>query len=149
MSHPLGGTETILMVEDDEALRRFASLWLRKLGYNVIEAPNGVEAIKLWEQFRDQIDLLLTDSVMPGGISGIGLVERLIVEKGSLKVIVNSGYGPDRSRVATLAARGIAFLPKPYNSSELASAVRKSLDEDSPGPDGGLEYHGSESGKAE
>jgi CheY-like chemotaxis protein len=132
-SHPVGGTETILVVEDDQALRRSACLWLRKLGYNVLEAPNGVEALELWGRVRDQVGLLLTDMVMPGGILGAELAERLMAEKGTLKVIVNSGYGPDQSRVGTLAARGVAFLPKPYNPSELANAVRRSFDGERPG----------------
>ncbi len=128
-AQPLGGSETVLMVEDDPALRRIASLWLRKLGYNVLEAPDGVEALKLWEQCREQVELLLTDMVMPGGISGSELAERLTRDKKTLKAIVNSGFDPEKSRAEFLAARGIAFLPKPYSASELAKAVRARLDE--------------------
>jgi CheY-like chemotaxis protein len=117
------------MVEDDPDLRRFASVWLRKLGYEVLEAPNGIEALKLWEQCRDRVALLLTDMVMPGGMSGFELARRLILDKRTLKVIVNSGYSPEKSRAESLAEQGIAYLPKPYNATELAHAVRAHLDE--------------------
>ena len=127
-TRPIGGSETILMVEDDAALRRFASIWLRELGYKVIEAPNGAEALKLWESCRDQVDLLLTDMVMPGGISGSELAQRLMKERVGLRAIVHSGHSAEESRAGAMAANGIAFLPKPYTAPELAAAVRARLD---------------------
>jgi CheY-like chemotaxis protein len=123
-----GGTETILLVEDDQALRRFTALSLRKLGYAVLEAANGGEALRVWAQHQPRIDLLFTDMVMPGGVSGIDLAERMLENKGSLKVIVTSGYSSEKSKSDLLTAKGITFVAKPFDAVGLASAVRSCLD---------------------
>ena len=120
-----GGSETILLVEDELFLRRLAAMCLRKLGYAVFEAGNGLEALGLWEQHKQEIALLLTDMVMPGNISGLDLAMRLKKEKASLKVVSCSGYSAD---LDLIAEHGIEYLPKPYAPVALANIVRHSLD---------------------
>jgi two-component system, cell cycle sensor histidine kinase and response regulator CckA len=90
-----GGTETILLVEDEQSLRALTRRFLENRAYTVIEASSGREALAIWPEHRDEIDLLMTDLVMPEGISGRELAERLRVDKPSLKVILTSGYSPD------------------------------------------------------
>ena len=77
------GRGTLLLVEDEEIVRRPIGIYLRKLGYQVIEAANGNQAFSLWRQHRDQIDLLYTDMVMPEGVTGLDLAEKLKGEKPS------------------------------------------------------------------
>jgi PAS domain S-box-containing protein len=123
-----GGTETVLLVEDDPDLRKFAVSWLRKLGYKVWEAESGADALSQWEKRMVEIDILLTDMVMPGGISGVELAEKLRGMNTRLKIIVTSGYSPEISRPDSLGARGMLYLPKPYSASQIARAVRGCLD---------------------
>jgi signal transduction histidine kinase len=120
-----GGSETILLVEDELFLRRLAAMCLRKLGYAVFEAGNGLEALNLWELHSQKIALLLTDMVMPGNISGLDLAIRFKKEKASLKVVSCSGYTAD---LDLIAEQGIDFLPKPYAPAALAKIVRHCLD---------------------
>jgi len=122
-----GGSETILVVEDELALRRPVALGLRKLGYAVLEAGNGLEAQKAWEQNSHKIELLLTDMVMPENMTGLDLALRLRKDKGSLKVIISSGYSADLLSSSSVVPE-IAFLPKPYRVADLAKTVRRCLD---------------------
>ncbi|MBL9137825.1 MAG: PAS domain S-box protein [Verrucomicrobiales bacterium] len=131
-SKPGGGTETILLVEDDPGLRRLASLTLRRRGYTVLEAPNGPEAVALCQQHRGKVGLLFTDMVMPGGVSGLDLAERLIREEAGIRVLVTSGYSPERAKLDLLSARGIGYLPKPYGDGAMIRAVRAALDQPPP-----------------
>jgi two-component system cell cycle sensor histidine kinase/response regulator CckA len=87
-----GGKETILLVEDEGTLRASMSKTLSQLGYRVLESVSGVEARIVWEQHRDEINLLLTDMVMPGGMTGKDVAERFLKENPKLKVIYTSGY---------------------------------------------------------
>src|SRR5690606_7304507 len=88
----LGGREKILVVEDEEPVCNFVCDLLVEYGYNVRIASNGVEALKVWEEAAGDVDLLLTDVVMPREISGVQLASRLLSEKNDLKVIYTSGY---------------------------------------------------------
>src|SRR5207302_2817866 len=90
-----GGSETILVVEDEAELRLLARQVLECYGYRVLEGATGVEALKLWPQYAQEIDLLLTDMIMPEGISGWELAEKLRAEKPQLKVLCTSGYSLD------------------------------------------------------
>src|SRR5262249_32114972 len=90
-----GGTETILIAEDDPALRRLAAPILRNLGYEVLEAGSGVEAIAVWEQCGKKVSLLLTDLVMPDGLTGRELAKQMATREAGLKVIYTSGYSPE------------------------------------------------------
>src|SRR5262249_52276780 len=88
------GNETLLVVEDEPSLRELVVRILELCGYHIYEAKNGVEAIHVWEQHKSEIDLLLTDMVMPEGVSGRQLAERLQKDDPGLKVIYTSGYSP-------------------------------------------------------
>jgi PAS domain S-box-containing protein len=122
------GRGTLLLVEDEEIVRRPIGIYLRKLGYEVIEAPNGNEALRLWRQHRDKINLLFTDMVMPEGVSGLELAEKLRAEKPQVKVIISSGYSTEISMQGVPASAGYVYLPKPSTSSAIAAAVRDCLE---------------------
>ena len=128
VASPAGGTETVLVVEDEQPVRWTVRNILEQYGYRVLEAASGVEALAVWHQHRDAIALLLTDLVMPIGVSGQELAETFKSQKPALKVIFTSGYSID------VAGRGLAlmndlnFLQKPYDASKLARAVRHCLD---------------------
>jgi CheY-like chemotaxis protein len=123
----VSGNETILAVEDDPGLRGHLSKVLRVLGYSVLEAANGVEALELWPKERDRIALLFTDAVMPGGISGLELATRLQQEKQALKVILSSGYAPEARIWDNPDGLRLVFLPKPYEVATLGRTIRKCL----------------------
>jgi len=124
-----GGHETILLVEDDGYLRASMRTALAQLGYRVLEATNGVEARLIWKQHRDAIDLLLTDLVMPGGINGMELSEKLLQERPGLKVIYASGYSVEVGRKDSRLDPGANLLNKPFAAHKLAQMVRNHLDQ--------------------
>jgi CheY-like chemotaxis protein len=126
--HALGGSETILLVEDERAVRTMASRCLQSFGYRVIEAADGREAISTWDEHGAKIDLLFSDMVMPNGITGLELAERFKLTKPGLKVIVTSGYSVDLRRAESPGKLGLVYLAKPYESKTLAATVRKCLD---------------------
>ena len=124
----LSGRETVLLAEDEGALREMVAQVLRIQGYTVLEAASGPEALEVWKRAERPVDLLLTDMVMPGGIMGGELAAQLMGESPRLKVIYTSGYSPG------MAGRDISllecgnFLPKPYSVGKLAQFVRQCLD---------------------
>jgi CheY-like chemotaxis protein len=124
-----GGHETILLVEDEPVLRELARMILQDYDYRVLEAGNGVEALKVWDEQQGKIDLLLTDMVMPEGMNGRELAEKLKLRNPQLKVIYTSGYSFDA--IGSEAELGGArFLQKPYPPPQLAQTVRECLDVD-------------------
>jgi CheY-like chemotaxis protein len=123
-----GGFETILVVEDEPVLRDLAQLILQDCGYRVVDAASGVEALTVWQQHQGNIDLLLTDMIMPDGLSGKDLAESLLTHKPELKVIFTSGYNVDDIGGDPTLKHGSRFLQKPYSRSTLARAVRDCLD---------------------
>jgi CheY-like chemotaxis protein len=125
----LRGDETILIVEDEAAVRRMAVMSLQWFGYHVLEAANGPEALRQWEQHRAEIALLFTDMVMPEGMTGLDLAKQLREANGSLKVIISSGYSVDIANSGIPAGSGIAYLSKPYEVKSLVAMVRKCLDQ--------------------
>jgi two-component system cell cycle sensor histidine kinase/response regulator CckA len=127
------GDETILVVEDEPALRELVVNVLELCGYRILQACTGVEALKVWEKHKDEIDLLLTDMVMPEGISGRQLAERLQAQDPGLKVIYTSGYSPGMAGKDIALLEGFNFLAKPYPPSRLALVVRECLDGKRPG----------------
>ncbi|MCP4604745.1 MAG: response regulator [Proteobacteria bacterium] len=125
---PAFGNETILVVEDEESLLKFTSLVLKKMGYNVLEASNGKEAIEIAMNQTDPIDLLLTDVIMPG-MNGKEIYKKLSVTHPLMKILYMSGY-PDN----VIARHGIIdknenLLQKPTTVDRLAEKVRQTLDE--------------------
>jgi signal transduction histidine kinase len=120
------GTETILLVEDDEQVRRFALSQLKSLGYNVLQAHNGVEAMELIER-NERIDLLFTDVVMPG-MSGRQLADSARQRRPGLKVLFTSGYNEDAIVHHGRLDHGVQLLPKPYRRRELAKRIRSIFD---------------------
>ncbi|HEX4343580.1 MAG TPA: response regulator [Verrucomicrobiae bacterium] len=125
----IGGDEMILLVEDESALRLLAKKILERYGYHVLTANSGVDALKVWATQSNEIKLLLTDMVMPEGMSGSDLAKRLLVDKPGLKVIYSSGYSLELISREGVLREGINFLPKPYSPERLAGMVRTCLDE--------------------
>ena len=123
-----GGDETILLVEDDDALRPSVHRALSSLGYRVIDATSGVEALDMWRQYHAPIHLLLTDLVMPDGMNGKELVEKLQQLNPKLKVIYTSGYSVEVAGRNLTLDEGVNFLAKPYEAHKLAETVRNCLD---------------------
>ncbi|MGA2870103.1 MAG: response regulator [Verrucomicrobiota bacterium] len=123
-----GGQETILLVEDDPSLRLSVRTALTQLGYRILEAPTGVKALEVWNQNRDQIGLLLTDLVMPDGMNGKDLAQRLRQENPKLRAIYMSGYSAEVAGKDFPLEEGVNFLTKPFQIAKLAQAIRAKLD---------------------
>jgi two-component system, cell cycle sensor histidine kinase and response regulator CckA len=119
---------SILLVEDELALRELARLVLEDNNYRVLEAGSGVEALRVWEPHKHEIDMLLTDMVMPEGMTGRELAERLQVEKPNLRVLYSSGYSPDVVGGYFKLPENSFFLPKPYPPPKLLQSVRECLE---------------------
>jgi len=124
---PLGGTETILLAEDEPMVRDLAVRVLEGLGYRVLVGRDGTDALAVSDGFRGRIHLLLTDVVMPG-LSGPELATWLAGERPDMAVLYVSGYAPDSASLAEALRSGAGFLPKPYNPADLAREVRITLD---------------------
>jgi two-component system cell cycle sensor histidine kinase/response regulator CckA len=123
-----GGNETILLVEDDPALRLTVRMTLSRLGYRILEAPTGVKALEIWKENRDEIRLLLTDLVMPDGMTGRNLAQLVLQESPKLKVIYMSGYSAEVAGKDFPLKEGVNFLTKPFQAHMLAQTIRDSLD---------------------
>jgi len=124
------GKETVLLVEDEESVRSITRRHLERSGYHVLEAGSGPQAMKIWEAAVPEIDLLLTDVLMPEGVSGRKLAQDLRGKKPSLKVIFYSGYSEDVMGENTqfLRKTNSYFLQKPCPPRNLLCAVRRCLD---------------------
>ena len=120
------GSETILVVEDQKAVRSFTKAALKQYGYHVIEASDGDEAIAVARQYSGEIHLLLTDVVLPG-MNGKELSGKLRALRANLKVLFISGYTADVIAHRGVLSRGVAFLHKPFSPGELATKVRDVL----------------------
>ncbi len=125
---PRGGTETVLLVEDDAAVRRPTRKLLERHGYQILEAADGMEALKVWQEYRGAVSLLLTDLVMPGGVGGQELARRLRAEQPKLKVVYVSGYSADIAGQNFQLLHGEAFVQKPYGTVHLLETLRQCLD---------------------
>ncbi|MBA3853396.1 MAG: hybrid sensor histidine kinase/response regulator [Gemmatimonas sp.] len=122
-----GGNERILLAEDEPAIRSALSRILRAAGYDVLEASNGGEALRLADSDSRDIHLLLSDVMMPG-IGGKELVQRLAHSRPDTRVVLMSGYTDDAALRADLGAARYAFLQKPFTAREVLLAVRTALD---------------------
>jgi CheY-like chemotaxis protein len=121
------GSETIFVVEDDPMVRALASAQLRGLGYQVIEAERGDTALAMLQQ-RPDIDLLLSDVTMPGGVSGPQLAKAAQQIRPRLRVLLTSGSGEQAVMDHNDLPPDMPLLSKPYRRAELAAAVRRALD---------------------
>ena len=122
-----GGTETILLVEDDAGVRAFAVRALRRAGYTVLEASEPTQAITLAAGHRGVLHLLVTDVVLPV-MNGRALADRLQASRGSLEILYTSGYTDDEVVRRGVLQQSVAFLQKPYSATQLTGRVRRILD---------------------
>lgn len=120
-----GGGEVILLVDDEDGVRELAKLVLEGLGYAVLDAASGWEAIEIWKKHRDSIRVLLSDFVLPDSLTGFELAQELQRDKASLKVILTSGYSADQIS----QGRGFRFVQKPYRGDILGRAINECLRE--------------------
>ena len=125
-SRDLTGKGTVLLVEDEDAVRIFAARALRNKGYSVLEASSGEGALKLVETHPDPIDLLVTDVVM-ANIDGPTLARRIREQKPEMKIIFISGYAEDAFRKHNDRLEDVSFLPKPFSLAQLATMVKDVL----------------------
>jgi PAS domain S-box-containing protein len=123
-----GGSETILLVEDERPVRELVARVLEKSGYRVLQAGSGAEAVEVWRAHKDEVRLLLTDLIMPGNMNGRELAETLWAEGPELKVIFTSGYSADIVGKDFKLESDTNFLQKPYHPQTLALTVRRCLD---------------------
>jgi CheY-like chemotaxis protein len=123
-----GGNETILVVEDESPVRDLVCSFLSARGYKILEAESGAKALELWKTTKDNIDLVLTDLVMPDRVNGRELAEKLWTDKPNLKIIFTSGYSADVVGKDFVLRDGLNYLQKPYHPIKLARAVRECLD---------------------
>jgi len=123
-----GGNETILLVEDERPVRELVARVLEHYGYKVYQANTGAEALEIWGRFRKEIQLVLTDLVMPNNMNGRELAEKMWTEAPGLKVIFTSGYSADIVGKDFKLQPELNFLQKPYQPQTLALTVRRCLD---------------------
>ncbi len=122
-----GGTETVLVVEDEPAVRSLVRRVLERLGYQVVEARGAAEALAFLGDYEDRVHLLLTDLSMPG-MSGLELATRVRAAMPSIRVLLTSGYSREGSELWEGAGAELDFLEKPFGPAELAGAVRRAID---------------------
>jgi two-component system, cell cycle sensor histidine kinase and response regulator CckA len=118
---------TVLLVDDDESVRKLVLRFLSLSGFHVLSAESGPAAFPLWQEHKDSIDLLLTDLVMPGGIGGFDLAARLRTERPNLRVLFTSGYDAETAGDDGAHRVGLQFLQKPYRPEQLLAAVRAAI----------------------
>jgi PAS domain S-box-containing protein len=123
------GSERVLVIEDDEPLRRIVTRVLETLGYSVIEAENGEKALSLLAEHELSVDVLLTDVVMPG-MNGREVAERFVQARPETKVLFMSGYTDDEVLRRGVSGAGAPFLQKPFTPDELATKLREVMGDD-------------------
>jgi CheY-like chemotaxis protein len=123
-----GGSETILLAEDDEAVRRLARKILERAGYTVIEAKDGEEAVARFREHADRVELLLLDVVMPG-LGGQDVMERAAEIRPGVPVVFASGYSENAVHTNVVLRARIRLIQKPFGHDALLRAVRGALDE--------------------
>jgi CheY-like chemotaxis protein len=121
--------ETILVCEDDENVRAYTVEVLRELGYRVIEAGDGPAALAALDAEREAIDLLFTDVVLPGGMTGAVLATEAHAKRPDLKILFTTGYARNAIVHHGRLDPGVQLLPKPFTYTDLAAKVRDMLDQ--------------------
>jgi len=132
INYPKAKNETILIAEDEDSVRRFCNNVLTDLGYNVLQAKDGMEALQVSKKYKNSIDLLVTDIMMPG-LNGKELADRLTKEYDTLKVIFISGYTNNVILNRGILNPGIDFIQKPFTAKTLSFRVREVLDNNGEG----------------
>jgi signal transduction histidine kinase len=127
------GNETILLVDDNETIRQTGNEMLARAGYNVLTASTGEMALDVYDQEKEEIDLVLLDLIMPG-MSGASCLQELLKKNAAVNVIITSGYSPVDQSMKTINACSREFLRKPFTYDQLLSTVRNVLDGGSPLP---------------
>lgn len=117
----------ILVVEDEPSLRLLVRKVLERSGFEVMEAASGAAAMEMWDRDKPQIDLLMTDMVMPDGMSGRQLAMRLKADNPGLRVLYTSGYSTELLGKDLELKEGTNFLQKPYPPARLVQTVRNAL----------------------
>jgi len=135
------GRGTILLVEDDNIVRTFTSLSLRSSGFNVLEAKDGRDAGVVWEDHGRRIDYLLTDMVMPNGVSGWDLISRCRAAAPGLAVVLMSGYPTDLPKAAFDPTSRVFFLQKPFDATKLNQSLKSALEQAGTGVPPAAEGH--------
>jgi two-component system, cell cycle sensor histidine kinase and response regulator CckA len=125
----LNGTETVLVVEDQEEVRSFAVKALAVRGYSVLQAAEGADALTVAQRHCGAIDVLLTDVVLPG-MNGRELADRIRIARPAIKVIYTSGYSKDLISYRGVVHDDISYMPKPYTADQLAAKVRQAIGTD-------------------
>jgi len=121
------GTEGILLVEDDADVRGQVEAVLLRAGYTVWVARDGVAALAVWQDLKEDVSMLLSDMIMPGGMTGLELAQRVRRDKPAIRVIIMSGYSLELSQHGH-AAEGMSYFAKPFLATDLARFVRQCLD---------------------
>jgi len=125
-------SETVLLVEDDEAVRAVARRALERYGYQVLTAPGGEEALRLAESHEGEVHLLLTDIMMPG-MNGVEVAGRVLRVRPGIRIVYMSGYADQDLVGQGLLQPGTHFLQKPFTPQELGTRVREILNGPVPG----------------
>jgi len=120
------GAKTVLLVEDEDGVRRFTRRTLDNAGYRVLEAANGDDAERVFTQHPDSIDLVVTDVIMPG-CGGVELMARLHARAPALKVLYMSGYTGGSTSGRAAIGEGFRFVQKPFTAAELMRTVREAI----------------------
>lgn len=126
VERPAGGSETILVVEDEDSVRQASAAALRDMGYEVLEAPDAMEGFRLIAD-RGGVDLLFTDLGLPGGVDGKALADAARNVSPELKVLFTTGYRLGAAGTDPVAGAGAMLLPKPFTFDQLAAKVREAL----------------------
>ena len=121
-----GGSETVLLVEDEESVRELVRETLKTRGYRVIEASDGIAGMRVSEEYQGNIEILITDVVMPG-MSGRELAKRVAAARPNIRVLYLSGYTEDAIIHEGALEPGTGFLQKPFTLQVLARKVREVL----------------------
>lgn len=125
---PLGGHETVLLVEDEIHVREFACAVLRSHGYSVLQAQAGEDALEVWSRHGRKIKVLVTDIVLPGDLSGPDLAAKMQAAQPELKSVFMSGYSNEAMQELFALRQDVQFLHKPYRPRDLLKVVRDALD---------------------
>jgi PAS domain S-box-containing protein len=123
----IGGTETILLVEDEAPLLKLMHHILESYGYKVLDCSTGKAALEIWAQHKEKVDLLLSDLILPDGMTGQELAKILQAEKPGLKVVYTSGYDSARLAAGAMPAQGAVFIEKPFHARKLVETIFDTL----------------------